>query len=135
MFRILEGKYQPLAPLKVFYSRIVQCFLMTVGIVAFSITLGAFGYHYFGELNWLDAFLNASMILTGMGPVDRMETPAGKMFSMFYCLYSGIAFLSLVAILIAPIYHRFLHRFHLDDAGRPVPLPPRPDPPPLGTDL
>ena len=134
MFRLLEGKYQPLAPLRVFYSRLVQCFLLTVVIVAVSVTLGAFGYHYFGGLSWLDAFLNASMILTGMGPVDKMETQAGKLFSMFYCLYSGIAFLSLVAIILTPIYHRFLHRFNLDEEGRPH-LPPYAEPPALGTDL
>lgn len=135
MFRFLEGKYQPLAPLQVFYSRVVQCFLITLVIVAFSLALGTVGYHYFGDLDWLDALLNASMILTGMGPVTPMTTPAGKLFSVFYCLFSGIAFLSLVAILMAPIYHRFIHRFHLDEEGRPDPLPPRPDPPPLGTDL
>ncbi len=97
--------------------------------------MGAFGYHYFGKLGWLDAFLNSSMILTGMGPVDRMETPEGKIFSMFYCLYSGIAFLSLVAILLAPIYHRFLHRFNLDEEGRPEPSPYVDEPPNFGTNL
>jgi hypothetical protein len=135
MFRFLEGKYQPLAPLRVFYSRIVQCFLLTLVIVAFSLVLGTVGYHYCGGLGWLDSLLNASMILTGMGPVTPMESPEGKMFSVFYCLYSGIAFLSLVAILIAPIYHRFLHSFHLDEEGRPDPKPARPLPPPLSSDL
>jgi hypothetical protein len=135
MFRILEGKYQPLAPLRVFYSRVVQCFLVTLVIVAFSLALGAAGYHYCGHLGWLDSLLNASMILTGMGPVTPMESDEGKCFSIFYCLYSGIAFLSLVAILMGPIYHRFIHRFHLDEEGRPDPMPPRPPPPQLGTDL
>ncbi|HJZ94484.1 MAG TPA: hypothetical protein VKE40_26705 [Gemmataceae bacterium] len=135
MFRILEGKYQPLAPLRVFYSRVFQCFLVTLVIVAFSLALGTFGYHYCEGQGWLDALLSAAMILTGMGPADPVKTDEGKMFAIFYSLYSGIAFLSLVAILIAPIYHRFLHRFHLDDEGRPDPLPPRPEPPPLGTEL
>src|SRR5258708_18889205 len=114
MFRILEGKYQPLAPLRVFYSRVVQCFLITLAVVAIALTIGTLGYHYLGELPWLDALLNASMILTGMGPIDPMKTAEGKLFAIFYCLFSGIAFLSLVAILIGPIYHRFLHRFNLD---------------------
>jgi len=135
MFRFLEGKYQPLAPRRVFFSRVVQCFLLTLAIIAFSLALGTVGYHYTEGLSWLDSLLNASMILTGMGPADPMKSDSGKVFAIFYCLYSGIAFLSLVAILIAPIYHRFLHRFNLDEEGRPVPIPPRPTPRSLGTDL
>jgi hypothetical protein len=133
MFRFLEGKYQPLAPLRVFYSRIVQCFLLTLVIIGFSLVLGTVGYHYTCGLSWVDALLNAAMILTGMGPVDKPEGQTGKLFSIFYCLYSGIAFLSLVAILITPIYHRFLHRFNLDEDGKPY-LPPRIDPP-MTTDM
>lgn len=134
MFRILEGKFQPLAPLRVFYSRVIQCFLVTVLIVAFSLTIGTLGYHYTEGMGWLDALLNASMILTGMGPAEPIKTAEGKMFAVFYCLYSGIAFLSLVAILMAPIYHRFLHRFHLDEEGRPEPSP-YAEPPNIGTNL
>jgi hypothetical protein len=115
MFGFLERKYDPLAPLRVYYSRIVQCFLLTLVVVGISLGIGTLGYHYCGDLEWLDALLNAAMILTGMGPVTPMTTAAGKWFSVFYCLYSGIAFLSLVAILIAPVYHRFLHHFHLVD--------------------
>jgi tetrahydromethanopterin S-methyltransferase subunit B len=63
----------------------------------------------------IDGLINAAMILTGMGPVDKMETTAGKLFATVYALYSGLAFLSMVAIIIAPIYHRFLHQFHLDE--------------------
>ena len=134
MFRILEGKYQPLAPLRVFYGRVAKAFLATLGVVAFSLAMGASGYHYVGGMRWLDALHNAAMILTGMGPLDKPENDAGKWFSIFYCLYSGIAFLSLVAILMAPIYHRFLHRFNLDEEGQPY-LPPRADPPPMTTDM
>lgn len=134
MFRILEGKYQPLAPLRVFYSRLAKAFLATLGVIAFSLLIGTLGYHYFGDLGWLDAPLNAAMILTGMGPTDQMKTERGKLFAVFYCLYSGIAFLSLVAILMAPVYHRFLHRFNLDEEGQPY-LPPRADPPPMTTDM
>jgi hypothetical protein len=134
MFRILEGKYQPLAPLRVFYSRVAKAFLATLGVVALSLAFGASGYHYFGGLTWLDALLNASMILTGMGPVNPMETDEGKIFAIVYCLYSGIAFLSLVAILMAPIYHRFLHRFNLDEEGQPY-VPPRSNAPVTSSDM
>jgi hypothetical protein len=125
MFHFLEGKYQPLAPLRVFYSRVAKAFAATLGVIAFSLALGTTGYHYTAHMPWLDALHNAAMILTGMGPLDKPETDTGKVFSIFYCLYSGIAFLSLVAILMAPIYHRFLHRFNLDRDGKPY-LPPRP---------
>jgi len=98
-----------------YYVRLAKSFLATVIIVAFSLLMGTFGYCYFGSLDWADGLLNAAMILTGMGPVDRMTTTAGKLFATFYALYSGIAFLTMMAILIAPILHRFLHKFHLDE--------------------
>ena len=117
MIRKLENKSQPLAPLPVFFARVAKNFLITLGIVAFSLLIGTIGYHYFGNVGWLDGLLNAAMILTGMGPVDKMETTGGKLFATFYALYSGIAFLTLVAILMAPIYHRFIHQFHLEEEG------------------
>ena len=83
--------------------------------------LGGAGYHYFGRLPWIDAFLNATMILTGMGPVNPMTTTPGKLFSISYALFSGIAFLTAMAVLLAPIIHRGLHKFHLaegDDGGQ-----------------
>jgi hypothetical protein len=69
-----------------------------------------------GPMAWDDGLLNATMILTGMGPVEpHLETRAGKLFATFYALYSGLAFLSMVAIIMAPVLHRFLHHFHLED--------------------
>ncbi len=110
-----EKSNDALLPTKVFYARIISSFGATLIIVVFSLAIGSAGYAYFGGLEWVDAVLNAAMILTGMGPVDRMVTTSGKLFATFYALYSGIAFLSMMAILIAPILHRFLHRFHLED--------------------
>ncbi len=93
------------------------------GIVAVSLGVGVLGYHGPGRLSWLDALLNAAMILTGMGPVSAVATTRGKLFATFYALFSGIAFLSTVALVFAPVVYRFLHRFHLelaaDDADRP----------------
>jgi hypothetical protein len=83
-------------------------------ILLCSVGIGTFGYHTLCNLKWIDAFLNASMILTGMGPADKMETDGGKMFSALYALFSGVAFLTFVGVLFAPVYHRFLHKFHLD---------------------
>jgi len=108
-----ERKNQPLAPLPVFLRRLGRNFLLSTAIVAFSLTIGTAGYCVFGKLQPVDGFLNASMILTGMGPVDRMETDAGKIFAAFYALYSGLAFLSMVTVFIAPIYHRFMHQFNM----------------------
>jgi hypothetical protein len=110
----LERKGSPLAPIHVFFWRLGRNFVATLGIVAFSLTLGTFGYHHLGHVGWVDGFLNAAMILTGMGPVDRMETTPGKLFAAFYALYSGLAFLTMVAVLITPIYHRFIHTFNLE---------------------
>lgn len=114
MFQELEHKSEPLAPKPVFYRRLFRHFLITLAIVGFSLLIGTFGYHFWGDCEWLDAFLNASMILTGMGPVNPMATAAGKLFSAFYALYSGIAFLTMVAVVMAPVAHRFLHRLHLE---------------------
>lgn len=87
---------------------------LSLGLVAFSLGLGAAGYHFLAALPWIDATLNASMILTGMGPIATLATPAAKLFGIFYSLYSGVAFLTFAAVLFAPVIHRFLHRFHLD---------------------
>jgi hypothetical protein len=84
-------------------------------IVGVSLAIGTIGYSYFLDMPWIDGLINASMILTGMGPVDKMESTPGKLFATFYALYSGLAFLTMVAIIIAPVYHRFLHHFHLDE--------------------
>ena len=82
-------------------------------ILAFSLGIGMVGYHFLGKLSWIDSLLNASMILTGMGPVDRLDSDSAKLFASFYALFSGVAFLTFVGVLFAPLYHRFLHRFHL----------------------
>ncbi len=110
-----EKSNEGLLPRSEFYARVFGSFGTTLLIVSFSLAMGSAGYAYFGELGWVDALLNAAMILTGMGPVDRMVTTSGKLFAAFYALYSGIAFLSMMAIIIAPILHRFLHRLHLEE--------------------
>jgi hypothetical protein len=81
--------------------------------LAASLLIGMAGYKAFGGLSWLDSFLNASMILTGMGPVSPMTTAAGKIFSGCYALFSGLAFLSSAGILFAPVVHRAMHSFHM----------------------
>jgi hypothetical protein len=111
---MLEHHKKPLLSRREFLARQFKYLRFSLAILLFSIGIGILGYHIFGGLPWIDALLNASMILTGMGPVDHLETTAGKLFSSFYALFSGVAFLTFAAVLFAPIYHRFLHKFHLD---------------------
>ena len=111
---MFESKTAALLPKSRFYVRMAASFGVTLLIVAASLLMGSAGYHWFGNLSWIDALLNASMILTGMGPVDPMTTNGGKLFATFYALYSGIAFLTMVAVIAAPLVHRLLHKFHLD---------------------
>ncbi|OWK43004.1 hypothetical protein [Fimbriiglobus ruber] len=119
MFAHLERKHQPLAPLSVFFRRVGWHVLLTVAIVVVSLTIGTLGYHHFGAIGWVDGLLNAAMILTGMGPVDKMESTEGKLFATFYALYSGVAFLTMTAVILTPVYHRFLHHFHLETEDNP----------------
>jgi len=88
--------------------------LLVFGIVFTALFAGVLGYHAIAKLGWIDAILNASMILTGMGPVDPMKTSAAKLFASAYALFSGVVFLSAIGIALAPVFHRILHRFHMD---------------------
>ena len=115
---MFEHYQEPLKSRKEFASRQIQYLAFALLILLVSIGIGTVGYHALGNLKWLDAFLNASMILTGMGPVDKMETDGGKIFSALYALFSGVAFLTFVGVLFAPVYHRFLHKFHLNLADK-----------------
>ncbi len=83
--------------------------------VAAAVLIGTVGYHLTARLPWVDAFLNASMILAGMGPVDKLETTPAKLFAAFYALLSGLVFIALMGIVLAPWAHRVLHRFHMDE--------------------
>jgi hypothetical protein len=109
-----ERKHQPLAPPHVFRRRMLGSLGLAVAVIGGSLAIGVLGYHYCGGLAWLDALVNASMILGGMGPVDPITRPAGKWFESAYALYSGIALLTSVGLIFAPAVHRFLHAFHID---------------------
>lgn len=110
-----EQKDAPLASPQKYVKRLWRNIFIAAGLVSFSLLIGMVGYHYFGELPWLDSFLNSSMILTGMGPVDRMNTESGKLFAALYSLFSGIAFLTTIGVILAPILHRGMHKFHIGD--------------------
>jgi zinc transporter ZupT len=114
MIHRFEHRRQPLASRELFVRRIRRYLALSFIIIAVSLGIGVLGYHYTEGLPWLDALLNASMILGGMGPVDAVRTPAGKWFASFYALFSGMVLLVAAGVLIAPVFHRFLHRFHLE---------------------
>ena len=106
--------HKPLPSRGHFVLRLCRSGLVAAGIVTGSLGIGMVGYHLFEGQSWLDAFLNASMILGGMGPVNELHTSSGKVFAGFYALFSGVLFLTMAAVLFAPVLHRFLHRMHLD---------------------
>jgi len=103
-----------LAPRHVFLRRLRRTAILAGLLISGSLLLGILGYHFLGGLPWLDSLLNASMILAGMGPVNPIPTSSGKIFASAYALYSGVALLGGVAVLIAPVVHRILHRYHLE---------------------
>jgi hypothetical protein len=111
---MFEHYSKPVIPWEQFVGRVIRYAGFSFLLILFSLVLGALGYHFLNDLSWTDAVLNASMILTGMGPVDVMKTDVAKWFASAYALYSGIAFLSTTAIFLTPIVHRFLHKFHLE---------------------
>lgn len=112
---MFESRHEEILPLRLFLRRMFNCLLIAALLVIFALGLGVLGYHFLGRLAWIDALLNASMILTGMGPVDRLESDGAKLFATAYALFSGLVFISLMALLVAPVTHRLLHKFHLSD--------------------
>jgi hypothetical protein len=86
-------------------------------IILGAVSFGTVGYHTFGRLQWIDAFLNASMILSGMGPVDRMESATAKLFSALYALFSGLVFIGVIGVVVAPWIHRLYHWIHLEESS------------------
>jgi len=112
---MFEKKQEPLLPTHVFARRLVNFLLFSLSVMAVALCLGVLGYHHFGKLNWIDALLNASMILGGMGPVDPLPDDAAKLFASIYALFSGVVFISTAGILLAPLFHRVLHKFHIED--------------------
>lgn len=111
---MFEHHTQPLASQSVFAQRMLRFSLFAAGMILFSLGIGILGYHTLESLSWIDSLLNASMILGGMGPVNTLQTNGGKIFASFYALYSGIVLLASVGVLITPLFHRFMHRFHIE---------------------
>ena len=109
-----EHKDEALMPVAKFYKRLLYNIVIALVVIFVSLGIGVWGYMSLAHLNFVDAFLNASMILGGMGPVDTMPNAASKYFSSFYALFSGITLISTTALLLAPAVHRAMHKFHLE---------------------
>ena len=114
MFRI-EHKSEPLLPWPLFVRRLCLSLGVGAGLIAGSLVAGMAGYHYLEGLAWLDAFLNAAMLLSGMGPLAQTQTVAGKLFAGLYALYSGFAVLVIAGIAFGPVVHRMLHILYADE--------------------
>lgn len=110
---MFEHHKEPLLPRPLFYWRMFKFALVSLGLAVFSLGIGILGYRSFEAMSWIDSFVNAAMLLGGMGPVGELHTDAGKLFAGVYALYCGLIVIISMGILIAPIFHRFLHLFHL----------------------
>jgi hypothetical protein len=111
---MFEHRSHPLLPAALFMRRLAASGGIATMIVGVSLFAGMWGYHHFEQMRWIDAFANAAMILSGMGPLAPMKSDAGKLFAGCYAIYSGLVLVTTSAILLAPFVHRFLHRFHLE---------------------
>ena len=114
---MFEHHRRPLLSKAQFRRRIAGSVAAAAAILAVSLGAGVAGYHYLEKLSWIDALLNAAMILGGMGPVSELRTTGGKLFATCYALFSGIVFIAATAVVLAPVLHRFLHKFHLESTS------------------
>ncbi len=109
-----EHHFEPLLPIRQFVYRFLWHALLATVLVAFALGIGIIGYHNFEGLSWLDSFLNASMILGGMGEIDPLHSSGAKLFAGFYALFAGLVFIAFAGILVLPIAHRLLHILHME---------------------
>lgn len=112
---MFEHRTEPLLPRRLFWIRLAASAGIASVVILGSLVAGMIGYRGLEHLSWIDAFLNASMLLGGMGPLDRPNTFAGKLFAGTYALYCGLVVIVVAGIMLAPVAHRFLHRFHLEE--------------------
>jgi hypothetical protein len=114
---MFERRHEPLAPLGVFIRRMLSSLGIGIGMIAVALSIGIAGYHWIAGFSWLDSLLEASMILGGMGPVNPLPTDGAKLFASMYALFSGLIFIGVMGVVLTPLAHRMMHKFHLDDEG------------------
>ena len=111
---MFEHRTEKLLPRAAFIRRMLKFALVSFGFVAISLVIGMAGYHQFEGMTWIDAFVNAAMLMGGMGPVSELHTEAGKLFAGVYALYCGLVVVIAIGLLVAPVLHRVLHHFHVE---------------------
>ncbi len=112
---MFERKHEKLAPLSIFAKRMAVSVLMACLLITFALIIGILGYHWIAGFDWVDSLLEASMILGGMGPINQLHSTAAKIFASGYALFSGLVFIAIMGIILAPATHRMLHKFHIDE--------------------
>jgi hypothetical protein len=112
---MFERRSQPLLAHRAFLLRLGASMALGLGVIAVSLFIGMLGYHVLERLTWMDAFLNASMLLGGMGPIEQPQTSAGKFFAGMYSLYCGLAVILVAGVIFAPVVHRVIHKFHIEE--------------------
>jgi hypothetical protein len=110
-----ERRHDRLAPVSVFVQRVVASLLIGIVLILIALCVGIAGYHFIGGFNFIDSLLEASMILGGMGPVHDLQNDSVKLFASIYALFSGVIFIALMGIILSPVAHRVLHKFHVDE--------------------
>lgn len=110
-----EKHNEPLLPFSKFIIRIVRSFMFGLLIIMATLFIGMWGYHALENMAWIDAFVNAAMILSSMGPLGQLQTFYGKLFAGWYAIFCGIIFILTMGVIFSPLVHRFLHKFHLDE--------------------
>ena len=110
-----ERRHEQLATRSVFVKRIVASLVVALGIIVVALMLGIANYHFIAGFNWIDSLLEASMILGGMGPIKELPNDTAKVFASIYALFSGLVLIAIMGILLSPVVHRVLHRFHVDE--------------------
>ena len=111
---MFEHRTEKLLPRREFVHRLGWSISAGFGLILFSLSIGMLGYHYLAALSWIDAFVDASMILSGMGPLAPLPNDGAKLFAGIYAIYCGIAFIATSGVILAPVIHRSLHKFHLE---------------------
>src|SRR5436190_11738793 len=116
-----ERRTEKLAPFPVFVRRMLRSLITALILMALSLSVGMVGYHWIAGLGWMDALLEASMILGGMGPINEPHTSGAKLFASLYALFSGLVLIGVMGVVLAPVAHRLMHSFHLDEDDKPPP--------------
>jgi len=111
---MFERRHERLAPIGVFIRRMLSSLGIALGMIGGALSIGISGYHWIAGFKWIDSLLEASMILAGMGPVNTLPSDGAKLFASIYALFSGLVFIGIMGIVLTPLAHRMLHKFHLE---------------------